>query len=521
MLATKPLRSELQQRPGPGNKKLTYLSGDSVTRTLNDVFGFDGWCLEVKETRRESCDKDDKNRHHVSYTALVRVTHRQSGAFKEDCGAGDMVDKSLATAISFALKASVTDALKRAVRHFGDKLGNSLYESTFSASKAPTSLKEALANHDIERAKSKFGFAKDRIKAEVGGVGVGGGSDNITAAAACVATPAGKAGNGNGVGVIRGQQQQHQPQPPHQTPLQQASVSRMNMSMNVNVNSSSSAAGNANTNALNSNTAKQTSTNASTMNTNIYNTSTSSTGTIKTSTNMNMPNQSGTVVHQSASAYKPVTTAAAVAATTAATTTATATGNPSPKAMTGSVGGAIPYNTASRKLDTSPNGLSRFQQTPIQQQQQQQYQQQQPYKPYFPATSNPHQNHQPPSIASSSVVTTMQHQHQHQASSSSAPPFANRPRTSQGSSNQQAPIPSISMQRQYHQSASLSGQNTNANANANVNAIALSDITSAANSGMTLTSQNLNGKRVMGNDGNQALVPKKMMPSNPYSQAKK
>jgi len=53
MLATKPLRHELMTRPGPGNRKLTYLSGDSVTRTLNDIFGFDGWCLEVKETKRE------------------------------------------------------------------------------------------------------------------------------------------------------------------------------------------------------------------------------------------------------------------------------------------------------------------------------------------------------------------------------------------------------------------------------------------------------------------------------------
>ncbi len=123
MLATKPIRSELSTRPGPGGKKLTYISGDSVTRTLNDVFGFDGWCLEVKETRQESRERDEQTRKwNVSYTALVRVTHRLSGAFKEDCGAGDSTDKSLGTAVSHALKASVTDALKRAVRHFGDKV---------------------------------------------------------------------------------------------------------------------------------------------------------------------------------------------------------------------------------------------------------------------------------------------------------------------------------------------------------------------------------------------------------------
>lgn len=72
----------------------------------------------------KECIKDEKGRYHVAYTAFVRVTHRRSGAFKEDCGAGDAIDKQLGTAVSNALKASVTDAMKRAARHFGDKLGN-------------------------------------------------------------------------------------------------------------------------------------------------------------------------------------------------------------------------------------------------------------------------------------------------------------------------------------------------------------------------------------------------------------
>lgn len=53
ILATKPLRGELSSRPGPGNRKLTYLSGEGVTRTLNDIFGFDGWNLDIKNTQRE------------------------------------------------------------------------------------------------------------------------------------------------------------------------------------------------------------------------------------------------------------------------------------------------------------------------------------------------------------------------------------------------------------------------------------------------------------------------------------
>ena len=80
---------------------------------------------------KKSCDKDQKGRYVVSYTSTVRLTHRISGAFKEDCGAGDAMDKSLGTAVSNALKGSVTDAMKRAARHFGDKLGNCTWKISF------------------------------------------------------------------------------------------------------------------------------------------------------------------------------------------------------------------------------------------------------------------------------------------------------------------------------------------------------------------------------------------------------
>lgn len=124
ILATKPLRAELSTRPGPGGKKLTYISGEGVSRTLNDIFGFDGWNLDITKVAREECLKDDRGRFTVVYTAMVRLTHKKSGAYKEDCGAGDSTDKSFGTAVAHALKASITDAMKRAARHFGDKLGN-------------------------------------------------------------------------------------------------------------------------------------------------------------------------------------------------------------------------------------------------------------------------------------------------------------------------------------------------------------------------------------------------------------
>ena len=167
LLATKPLRGELSTRPGPGNKKLTYISGEGVSRTLNDIFGFDGWNLDITKVQREECVQMN-SKYHIVYTAQVRLTHKASGAYKEDCGAGDAVDRSFGTAVAHALKASITDAMKRAARHFGDKLGNSLYQGNFSMNKAPTTLKDALDKYDIERANTKFGFPKDQVYKNTG-----------------------------------------------------------------------------------------------------------------------------------------------------------------------------------------------------------------------------------------------------------------------------------------------------------------------------------------------------------------
>jgi len=106
------------------------------------------------------CMKDEKGRYHVVYTTTVRLIHRRSGVYKEDCGSGDSINKSKAQALGNAMKASVTDAMKRAARYFGEKLGNSLY-GNFSLNKAPQTLKEALDAYDLDQENSTFGSEKN------------------------------------------------------------------------------------------------------------------------------------------------------------------------------------------------------------------------------------------------------------------------------------------------------------------------------------------------------------------------
>ena len=206
-LASRPLRVEVSTRAGPGGKKLSYMGGETVIKTLNDAFGYDGWSSEVRSTTREESVKDDKGRHHVAYVATVRVTHRRSGAFREDCGVGDSIDRCLASASGNALKGAVTDALKRAARQFGEKLGNSLYHDGFNANNAPGTLKESLDALDIERAKTRFGFPKDRVKAQVQNNVNNKGGAQSSAKGGAVAANANRAATANG--AARQHQQQN------------------------------------------------------------------------------------------------------------------------------------------------------------------------------------------------------------------------------------------------------------------------------------------------------------------------
>lgn len=153
ILATKPLKSDLLSRRGPGGRSLVYYNGETVSRLLNDIFGFDGWNMNVLKVERICCVQE-KDRWQVGYMAHVRVTHRESGTFKEDMGSGDAIDKHMPTAVQNSVKGAITDALKRAARHFGEKLGNSLYSDSFSLNSCPKTLAEALDQCDrIQRDK--------------------------------------------------------------------------------------------------------------------------------------------------------------------------------------------------------------------------------------------------------------------------------------------------------------------------------------------------------------------------------
>lgn len=147
LLGTKPLQEDLSNRPGAGNKQMTYLTGEATVRTLNEIFGYDGWNLSIIKHEKIDAHCEGQTKWFASYLSFVRIT-LANGSYREDVGVGDGRDRTLSAAVQHAIKSSVTDGMKRAARLFGDKLGNCLYGGTFSRRNAPQTLLQALNEYD-------------------------------------------------------------------------------------------------------------------------------------------------------------------------------------------------------------------------------------------------------------------------------------------------------------------------------------------------------------------------------------
>jgi DNA repair and recombination protein RAD52 len=89
-------------------------------------------------------DEDPRNQKvSLGLSVIVRVTLRD-GTFHEDIGYGHMENaKGKAAAFEKAKKEGTTDALKRALRNFGNVLGNCIYDKEYLSKvtkvKAPAS----------------------------------------------------------------------------------------------------------------------------------------------------------------------------------------------------------------------------------------------------------------------------------------------------------------------------------------------------------------------------------------------
>ncbi|OHE20396.1 MAG: DNA repair protein Rad52 [Sulfurimonas sp. RIFOXYD2_FULL_37_8] len=115
-----------------GNISLSYIEGHDVIESANKIFGYGNWSYSISKLEQVSQEQNHNQNIIICYKAIVRIVAQDISHSKEiereDVGFGTGVAKTLADAHEGAAKEAVTDALKRAMRTFGNQFGNSLYD---------------------------------------------------------------------------------------------------------------------------------------------------------------------------------------------------------------------------------------------------------------------------------------------------------------------------------------------------------------------------------------------------------
>ncbi|XP_062990978.1 DNA repair protein RAD52 homolog isoform X2 [Elgaria multicarinata webbii] len=141
------VQAALRQRLGPeyissrqagGGQKVCYIEGHRVISLANEMFGYNGWAHSVTQQNIDFVDLNN-GKFYVGVCAFVKV-QLKDGAFHEDVGYGVSEGlKSKALSLEKARKEAVTDGLKRALKCFGNALGNCILDKEYlrSVNKLP------------------------------------------------------------------------------------------------------------------------------------------------------------------------------------------------------------------------------------------------------------------------------------------------------------------------------------------------------------------------------------------------
>lgn len=120
----------ISQRPAGGGQKVFYIEGWRSVTLANQIFGYNGWSHSVTSQTIDFVDHN-QGRFFVGVSAIVRV-QLKDGCYHEDVGYGVSEGmRSKALSIEKARKEAVTDGLKRALKSFGNALGNCLNDKDY------------------------------------------------------------------------------------------------------------------------------------------------------------------------------------------------------------------------------------------------------------------------------------------------------------------------------------------------------------------------------------------------------
>ncbi|XP_066974450.1 uncharacterized protein [Macrobrachium rosenbergii] len=158
--------SFISQRSGAGGQRIAYIEGWRLISLANEVFGFNGWSHSVTNQTIDFVDHYN-SRYYVGISARVRV-QLKDGVYHEDIGYGVSEGmKSKALSIEKARKEAVTDGLKRALKSFGNALGNCLSNKDYLRfiGKAPAAPVPQITSGDLLHEVNETGLAAIRRRA--------------------------------------------------------------------------------------------------------------------------------------------------------------------------------------------------------------------------------------------------------------------------------------------------------------------------------------------------------------------
>ncbi|XP_051547971.1 DNA repair protein RAD52 homolog isoform X2 [Myxocyprinus asiaticus] len=133
------VQNALRQRLGPeyistrqagGGQKVCYIEGHRVISLANEMFGYNGWSHSISQQNVDFVDLIN-GKFYVGVSAFVKV-QLKDGSYHEDVGYGVSEGlKSKALSLEKARKEAVTDGLKRALKCFGNALGNCILNKEY------------------------------------------------------------------------------------------------------------------------------------------------------------------------------------------------------------------------------------------------------------------------------------------------------------------------------------------------------------------------------------------------------
>ncbi|KAJ8003050.1 hypothetical protein DPEC_G00165330 [Dallia pectoralis] len=177
------VQDALRQRLGPeyissrtagGGQKVCYIEGHRVISLANEMFGYNGWSHSISQQNVDFVDLIN-GKFYVGVSAFVKV-QLKDGSFHEDVGYGvSEGQKSKALSLEKARKEAVTDGLKRALKCFGNALGNCIMNKEYlvAINKIPKQPAPPLDLAQTKRSDSEPSVEKARFsslaRCEVGG----------------------------------------------------------------------------------------------------------------------------------------------------------------------------------------------------------------------------------------------------------------------------------------------------------------------------------------------------------------